>query len=179
MRGDQQFAQVARGRNVTRGEAGRLDEMCIGHSQGSGLGVHSGNERGIAAWIMMGQARGGSVFGRHQGNQQHFPARQFAPEFYPGVHTLHFRRVADVDVDVFVHVLSGFNHDQAGHQLAHGSDGDNDVRIAGIDDFVGLHVQQQRTAGCELELRGVSGRCGGGVARAGNWRDESPCNCKK
>ncbi|MNG01768.1 hypothetical protein D3C84_847610 [compost metagenome] len=116
--------------------------MGIGHAQSAGLGVHRRNERGVATRIVVGEARGGTVLRRHQGNQQHFPARQFAFQFYPGIHTFHFRCVTDVDVDVFVHVLPGFNDHQASHQFADRSNGDDDVRVAGIDDFVGLHIEQ-------------------------------------
>ncbi|MNN67587.1 hypothetical protein D3C81_1832290 [compost metagenome] len=86
----------------------------------------------------MGQASGGTVLRGHQCNQQHFPAWHLAVELDPGKHALHFRGVTDVDVDVLVHILAGFDHHQTGHQLADGSDGYHHVRVIGIDDFVGL-----------------------------------------
>jgi len=53
---------------------------------------------------------------------------------------------------VLVHVLLGFQHDQPGHELAHGSDRHHHVRVAGIDDFVGLQIDQHGAAGSDLQF---------------------------
>lgn len=178
MRSHQQFAQVAGGGNVALRQAGRLDKVRAGHAQRLGLGVHCRDKSSVAARIVMGEAGGGAVFRRHQGDQQHLAARQLTLEFDPGEHALHFRGVPDVDIDPFVHVLSSFYHDQARHQLADGSDRHDHVRVAGIDDFIGLHIHEQGAAGRDLQCRSVTWDSGG-FRSVDRWRDECACNSKQ
>ena len=157
----QQLAQVAGGRHVMDRQAGGLHVVGAGHAQGLGLGVHRGNEGRVTAWIVVGEAGGGAVFRRHQRDQQHFLAWHLAADLHPGEHAFHLGRVGDVDVDVLVHILLGFEYDQASHQLAHRGDRYHHVRVAGINDFIGLQVDQHGAAGGDLQLGGVTRGQGG------------------
>ncbi len=157
----QQLAEVAGGGHVVDRQAGGFNIVSAGHAQRLGLGVHRRDKRRIAARIMVGQAGGGAVFRGHQGDQQHFLAGHFAADFHAGEHPFHFWRVLDVDVDVLVHVLLGFKHDQAGHQLAHRGNRHHHVGVAGVDDFIGLQVDQHGAAGRDLQFGRIA-RCLGG-----------------
>ncbi|MNE43515.1 hypothetical protein D3C80_1376930 [compost metagenome] len=168
----QQFAQVACRGHVAGGQAGRLDVVGAGHAQCLGLGVHGGNKGGIATRVVVGQARGRAVFRGHQGDQQHFLARQFAIELDPREHAFHFRGVGDGHGNVLVHILLGFQHHQAGHQLGHRGDGHHDIGVAGIDDLVGLQVDQHGAARGDMQFRGVA-RCRSGFTSIDVRRDDS------
>ncbi len=141
-----QLGEVACGGYVVNRQAGRFDIGGMFHAQCLGLGIHRQNERGITTGIAVRQARRSAVFRRHQGDQQHVAAVHFAAEFNPGEHTFHFRGLGDIDRYDFVHRLFGIKDYHRGHQFGDRGNRYNHVRITGVQNLVGLQVDDHCAA---------------------------------
>ena len=115
--GDQQFGQIAGGGDVMHRQARRLHVAGMSHAQRLGFGVHRANEGIVAAWIVMRQAGGRAVLGRHQRQQQHRAAADLAVEAHAGVDPLHFRRMADIHRQHLIHRQMGIEHHHGGHHF--------------------------------------------------------------
>ena len=83
-------------------QAGRLNIACMGHTQRLRFGVHRADKSVITARIVVRQAGGGTVFRRHQRQQQHIAAADLAVKSYAGIDTFHLRRLADINGQHFV-----------------------------------------------------------------------------
>ncbi|MNJ72049.1 hypothetical protein D3C77_686620 [compost metagenome] len=66
---------------------------------------------------MMRQAGRGPVFRRHQRQQQHILAADFAVQTHPGVDPFHFWRLADIDRQHFIQRQAGIQRHHRRHQL--------------------------------------------------------------
>ncbi len=155
--GADQLDQVIGAGDVALGQAGGLDVVRAAHAQRARLGVHRLDERRVTARIVVGEARRGAVLRRHQGQQQQLAAADFAADAHAGEHALHFLGVADGHRQHLVQWQLGIQRHYRRHQLGHRGDRHHHVGIAGIQHFIGIQVDQQRTAGSEL----LNGRLGG------------------
>ncbi len=155
--GADQLDQVIGTGDIAFGQPGGLDIMCTGHAQRPRLGVHRLDEGRVATRIVVSEARGGAVLGRHQGQQQHLAAADLAADTHAGEHALHLPGIADGHRQRLIQRQLGVQHDHGGHQFGHRGDRHHHVRIAGIEHFIGLQIDQQGAAGGEF----LYGRLGG------------------
>ncbi|MCY1431996.1 hypothetical protein D9M71_479780 [compost metagenome] len=154
----QQAHQVVGGGDVEFRQSGRLDIASATHAQGLGLGVHRGDERRVAAPVVVGQGGGGAVLRGHQGDMQEFAAAELAAQAHARVDPFHFPILADGDGEHLVQRLLGLQHHHRDHQLGHRGDGHDPTGIARVDDLVVGKVDQHGAAGRQLQFRRVANR---------------------
>ncbi|MNR00866.1 hypothetical protein D3C85_1166540 [compost metagenome] len=147
----------------------------MAHAKGPGLGVHRLDECVVTARVVVRQGRGGAVFRRHQGDQQHVLAVELAAQLDPRIHPLHFLVLGDGDREHLVHVLLGVEHHHTGHQLGHRSNRHHPVGIVGVEHLVGLQIDQQGAAGGQVQFRWIALLLGRGLSSSGRREGRSTC----
>ena len=158
--GDQQFGQIAGGGDVMHRQAGGLHVAGMGHAERLGFGVHRANKSVVAARIVMRQAGGRAVLGRHQRQQQHIAATNLAVEAHAGVDPLHFRRMADIHRQHLIQRQMGIEHHHSGHHFGDRRHRAHQIRLAGINDFFRGQIDDHGAAGGNFRLRGGHRRRG-------------------
>ncbi len=150
--GDHQFGQILGTRHVLAGQAGRIDEVRVGHAERRRFGVHGGHHGRHAARIVAAQRVGGSILGRHQRQVHEIAAGQYGAHGEP--RNAAFRQIAASacgDFERLIQRLLGVEHHQRGHQLGDGRDRCRDVRMARIQNRrIALIDDEHRT---RLEFR--------------------------
>ncbi len=152
-----QHSKITRGRDVFGREASGVDVVRVGHAKRFRLGVHGRNGRFQATRIEATERAGGAIFRRHQGELQHFAARQLAADRQPRATGFQIIEILDVNGQQLIKILLGIKHDHCGHEFGDaGNRGDrvgvfriNRLAGAGIDDQRGLR-KQVRTLGVDV-----------------------------
>ena len=141
-------------------QSGGLHVAGMGHPQRLRFGVHRANKGVVAARIVMRQAGGRTVLGRHQRQQQHIAAADLAVETHARVNPLHFRGMADIHRQHLIQRQMGIEHHHGGHHLGDRRHRAHQIRLAGVDDFFGGQIDDHGAAGSDVRLRGGHRRGG-------------------
>ena len=152
VRGAHHLREVARGRDVGRRKAGRLDEAALVHVEHRGLGVHRVDEGFQAAGIALAERRGGAVLRGHEREQQQLAAREREAGAQARARALHLHRVVAAQGDLLVEVEAAVEHHHRGHQLGDRGDRHHGFGVLAVDDFAGFGVLHQRRGGAESDL---------------------------